>query len=103
MAEWSKALRLGRNLFGGVGSNPTGCTNAFGDPELFIRKPIVIDTQLNVPEAIIELIRKPIIDRDPTINVAEAIIELVRKLTIDRDPTICIPEVIIGHSQTTCE
>ena len=26
MAEWSKALRSGRSLFGGVGSNPTGCT-----------------------------------------------------------------------------
>ena len=23
VAEWSKALRSGRNLFGGVGSNPT--------------------------------------------------------------------------------
>ena len=23
MAEWSKALRSGRSLFGGVGSNPT--------------------------------------------------------------------------------
>lgn len=23
MAEWSKALRLGRSLFGGVGSTPT--------------------------------------------------------------------------------
>ena len=25
VAEWSKALRSGRSLFGGVGSNPTGC------------------------------------------------------------------------------
>ena len=25
LAEWSKALRLGRSPFGGVGSNPTGC------------------------------------------------------------------------------
>lgn len=29
MAEWSKALRLGRSLFGGVGSNPTGCNSLF--------------------------------------------------------------------------
>jgi hypothetical protein len=27
LAEWSKALRSGRNLFGGVGSNPTGCND----------------------------------------------------------------------------
>ena len=29
MAEWSKALRLGRNIFGCVGSNPTPCTSYF--------------------------------------------------------------------------
>ena len=27
VAEWSMALRSGRSLFGGVGSNPTGCTS----------------------------------------------------------------------------
>ena len=27
LAEWSKALDLSPNLFGGVGSNPTGCTH----------------------------------------------------------------------------
>jgi hypothetical protein len=25
LAEWSKALRSGRSIFGFVGSNPTGC------------------------------------------------------------------------------
>jgi hypothetical protein len=29
MAEWSKAVRSGRILFGGVGSNPTRCMLPF--------------------------------------------------------------------------
>ena len=32
LAEWSKALRSGRNLFGGVGSNPTGCNSVVPFP-----------------------------------------------------------------------
>ena len=34
MAEWSKALRSGRSLFGGVGSNPTLTIYHFLDPGL---------------------------------------------------------------------
>ena len=29
LAEWSKALRSGRSIFGCVGSNPTGCMKYF--------------------------------------------------------------------------
>ena len=37
LAEWSKALRSGRSIFGCVGSNPTGCNDIVNVKVFFFR------------------------------------------------------------------